>query len=191
MKKILLSLYFFSHLSASQLQIYDEKTRSLLQKSSEPQEIAAHLKAIGVQFEQWETRSFSEAITLEEILKSYQMEMERIQQEHGFQSTDIVSISSNHPQKKLLRQKFLNEHTHDEPEVRFFIEGSGLFFLHIDSLVYSVLCEKGDLIHIPPNYRHWFDMGEEPLFTAIRFFTRPDGWIAYFTGNPIAEFFMD
>jgi 1,2-dihydroxy-3-keto-5-methylthiopentene dioxygenase len=32
-------------------------------------------------------------------------------------------------------------------------------------------------------------MGNEPSFIAIRFFTEPDGWVGYFTGEQIAQKF--
>jgi 1,2-dihydroxy-3-keto-5-methylthiopentene dioxygenase len=32
-------------------------------------------------------------------------------------------------------------------------------------------------------------MGAEPHFTAIRFFDNPQGWVAQFTGDPIAQSF--
>jgi 1,2-dihydroxy-3-keto-5-methylthiopentene dioxygenase len=50
-----------------------------------------------------------------------------------------------------------------------------------------VLCEAGDLISVPAGIRHWFDMGPSPRFTAIRLFTSPEGWVARYTGDPIAE----
>jgi 1,2-dihydroxy-3-keto-5-methylthiopentene dioxygenase len=55
--------------------------------------------------------------------------------------------------------------------------------------VHLVLCETGDLISVPAGIRHWFDMGPTPHFTAIRLFTNPEGWIARFTGDPIADAF--
>jgi len=75
--------------------------------------------------------------------------------------------------------------------VRFFVEGSGLFYLHAGDKVYTVLCGKGDLISIPANTTHWFDMGTNPYFKAIRFFTTPDGWVGNFTGSEIAKKFPD
>ncbi len=50
-----------------------------------------------------------------------------------------------------------------------------------------VLCEKNDLISVPAHTPHWFDMGSEPNFTAIRIFDNPEGWIAQFTGDDIAS----
>ena len=192
MKEFLLVLSVASLASASQLGIYEDQTAALLQQTADQKEIAAHLRAIGVRFEQWEAlQPLTSSSSSEEIQEAYRTDIDRLKEENGFQSVDVLRMSPDHPKKGELRQKFLNEHTHDEPEVRFFVEGSGLFFLHVEGRVYSVLCEKGDLISIPQNDRHWFDMGIDPLFTAIRFFTRTEGWIAHFTGDPISQKFID
>ena len=76
-----------------------------------------------------------------------------------------------------------------EDEVRFFVAGSGLFTLHVGGKVYEVECVQDDLIAVPDSTLHWFDMGEEPSFIAIRFFTEPDGWVGHFTGEEIAKKF--
>ena len=55
--------------------------------------------------------------------------------------------------------------------------------------MHEVLCEKDDLISVPAGTRHWFDMGPEPYFVAIRVFTNPAGWVANFTGSDIAAQF--
>jgi 1,2-dihydroxy-3-keto-5-methylthiopentene dioxygenase len=52
-----------------------------------------------------------------------------------------------------------------------------------------VLCEKNDWIRVPAGTRHWFDMGSKPQFCAMRFFNNSEGWLATFTGDPIAERF--
>ena len=61
--------------------------------------------------------------------------------------------------------------------------------LHIGDQVYGVLCEKGDLLSVPDGTPHWFDMGERPNVKAIRLFTDTSGWVAHYTGNPIAKVF--
>ena len=48
----------------------------------------------------------------------------------GFQSADVASLTPDHPDKKAFREKILNEHTHSDIEVRFFVDGSGLFYIH-------------------------------------------------------------
>ena len=42
---------------------------------------------------------------------------------------------------------------------------------------------------VPDGTRHWFDMGPNPFFVAIRLFTNPAGWVANFTGTDIAARF--
>jgi 1,2-dihydroxy-3-keto-5-methylthiopentene dioxygenase len=83
----------------------------------------------------------------------------------------------------------LSEHIHTEDEVRFFVDGCGLFYLHIGDKVYSVLCEKGDFLSVPANTKHWFDLGGEPNLAAIRFFNNEAGWVAQYTGSEIAKQF--
>jgi 1,2-dihydroxy-3-keto-5-methylthiopentene dioxygenase len=88
-----------------------------------------------------------------------------------------------------LRAKFLAEHSHKDDEVRYFVEGSGAFYLRAKDSVYQAICIKGDLLFVPALARHWFDMGANPEFTAIRWFNNPEGWVGDFTGDPIAERF--
>ena len=62
-----------------------------------------------------------------------------------------------------------------------------MFYLHPDEDVYAVLCEQGDLLSVPANMKHWFDTGAEPHLKAIRLFTTPEGWVAQYTGDDIAD----
>ena len=101
-----------------------------------------------------------------------------------FQSADFKAI-----QTELNKAGVLFEHTHSEDEVRFFVKGQGLFCLHLNERVYQVLCQQGDLISVPANTQHWFDMGSDPEFTAIRFFNNEAGWVAQSTNSDIATQF--
>ncbi|MFZ5532282.1 MAG: 1,2-dihydroxy-3-keto-5-methylthiopentene dioxygenase [Pseudomonadota bacterium] len=152
--------------------------------------ICRTLADAGVLFRRWAaTAPLEERAEEAAILAAYRPEIDRLVAEAGYQSMDVVNMYPDHPDRVALRQKFLSEHTHGEDEVRFFVEGAGLFCLHLDERVYAVLCTKGDLISVPAGTRHWFDMGDRPRFTAIRLFNNPDGWIARFTGDTIAERF--
>ncbi|MBJ6138225.1 1,2-dihydroxy-3-keto-5-methylthiopentene dioxygenase [Marinobacter litoralis] len=154
--------------------------------TSDPQVIREKLNEKGVRFERWPTRDLPAGASQEQILTVYADDVNRLKQECGFQTADVVSLTPEHPQKAEFRQKFLDEHTHSEDEVRFFVQGQGLFYLHFDDQVYAVMCQKNDLISVPNGTRHWFDMGSEPEFTCIRLFTNPEGWVASFTGEDIA-----
>lgn len=152
--------------------------------------IVDQLNAIGVQFERWQAEcEFAAGAEAQDVLNAYQSSVDRLKQQYGFQSADVISLKADHPNKDQLRQKFLSEHTHSDFEVRFFVEGRGLFYLHVQDKVYAMLCEQGDLISVPANTAHWFDMGENPNFKCIRLFTTEEGWIADYTGSPIAASF--
>lgn len=152
--------------------------------------IARELAAIGVTFERWQANQpIAAGASQEQVIAAYRDDIERITAERGFTTIDVISIAPDNPKREELRAKFLDEHFHKEDEVRFFVAGSGLFTLHVGDKVYEIECVKGDLIAVPDGTTHWFDMGPEPDFVAIRFFQQPDGWVGHFTGTDIARKF--
>jgi len=153
-------------------------------------EIAAALAKHGIRFERWRAHAALPAdADQDSILAAYNPEISRLRAEGGYKTADVIRLKPDHPDKVALRQKFLDEHTHAEDEVRFFVEGSGAFYLHLDGEVHQLVCEKDDLLSVPAGTRHWFDMGPEPHLTCIRIFTNPEGWVAEFTGDKIASQF--
>jgi 1,2-dihydroxy-3-keto-5-methylthiopentene dioxygenase len=150
--------------------------------------IERRLEAIGVRYERWAAPAvFADTASDADVLNGYSREVGRLKTEGGYQEADIVRLRRGAENAPELRAKFLDEHVHDEDEVRFFVEGRGAFYLRADSGVYRVICERGDLLGVPAGTRHWFDMGADPAFTAIRLFTNPSGWVARFTGDPVAR----
>ena len=172
----------------SRLRIFKENDGgSALFDSTEHAAISRELGTVGVRFEQWQaSQPIQPGDAPETVIAAYRNDIDRLMTDHGYQAVDVISLNADHPDKAALRAKFLNEHTHSEDEVRFFVAGRGLFTLHIGENVYEVLCEQGDLIGVPDGTRHWFDMSEQPSFVAIRLFTNTAGWVANFTGDDIA-----
>ncbi len=157
-------------------------------QSRDGDEIAAELHKIDVRFERWQAdRELGSNPQPEQVIEAYQHEINKLVAEKGYQSWDVISMRPDNEQREVLRAKFLSEHTHGEDEVRFFVEGAGLFCLHLQGKIFQILCEKNDLISVPAHTRHWFDMGGSPSFTAIRLFDNPTGWVAHFTGDAIAD----
>jgi len=172
------------------LTIHEAARPAQFERIDDPAVIAARLGEIDVLFERWKTKLESGAsLTQAEIIEAYRSSVDRLMDRYEFQSVDVVSLTPEHPDRDALRAKFLSEHTHAEFEVRFFIRGQGLFFLHEKDRVFVVLCEQGDLISVPSGMRHWFDMGPHPDFQCIRFFTNPEGWVAQYSGDAIADRF--
>ena len=168
----------------------EDSPEAPLATHTDPDTVAAGLAAIGVRFERWDTRPEVRAGDQpERVLDAYQADIDRIMAAGGYRSADVVSMHPEHPERAAMRRKFLEEHTHAEDEVRFFVDGEGLFTLHARGQVFEVLCQRGDLIGVPAGTAHWFDMGPNPSFCAVRIFTSPDGWAADFTGDDIAARF--
>ncbi|MDR7307421.1 cupin domain-containing protein [Rhodoferax saidenbachensis] len=148
--------------------------------------IAHTLAQAGIQFERWAVRTLPADADSAAVLSAYAPEIERLKASKGYTTVDVARITPEHPDRAAMRQKFIEEHTHADDEVRFFVEGAGAFYLHLGDTVLQVLCEAGDLISVPAGTRHWFDMGPAPRFTAIRLFVSPDGWVGHFTGDPLS-----
>ncbi|MGB5605442.1 MAG: cupin [Gammaproteobacteria bacterium] len=176
----------------SALSIYNEDGTTIGKTLTDGAEITRVLGACGVQFERWQASApLDAAAGQDEVLAAYRADVDALNRHYNFKSVDVVALTPDHPEKEALRGKFLAEHTHDDFEIRFFVDGKGLFYLHVDDRVYLVLCERGDLIAVPAHTTHWFDMGAAPAFKCIRLFTSEDGWIGNFTGSDIAARFPD
>ncbi|VEB06436.1 1,2-dihydroxy-3-keto-5-methylthiopentene dioxygenase [Klebsiella pneumoniae] len=96
--------------------------------STDAKAIQDQLNAKGVRFERWQAdRDLGANPSPETVIAAYQHAIDKLVAEKGYQSWDVISLRADNPQKEALREKFLNEHTHGEDEVRFFVEGAGLF----------------------------------------------------------------
>ena len=177
----------------SDLQVFDatgEAAQLPKLTTNDPTVIAAELAERGIGFERWPARAELPAgAGPDAVLAAYAQEIQAVHARGSYPTVDAIRMTPDHPDREALRQKFLSEHTHAEDEVRFFVEGRGLFCLHLGEEVLQVLCEADDWISVPAGTKHWFDMGAEPSFCAIRFFDNPEGWVAQFSGDPIADRF--
>jgi 1,2-dihydroxy-3-keto-5-methylthiopentene dioxygenase len=179
------------------LALYDHKTHATGEAWDQPlpelvtsdvELIRAELTERGIAFERWPAQAQLAADADQDtILAAYAREITRVQSGGGYATVDAIRLTPDHPERAALRQKFLAEHTHSEDEVRFFVEGRGLFCLHIGDTVLQLVCEQNDWISVPAGTRHWFDMGPAPAFCALRFFNNSEGWVANFTGDTIAS----
>lgn len=175
----------------TRLTVYpDTDPNTVLLETRDGDEIAKELASIGVSFARWDApHALAGDADQEAVLAAYERDVARIMQEGGYQSADVVRVKPDNPNRAELRQKFLAEHTHDDDEVRFFVDGAGAFYLRKNARVFRVVCERNDLISVPAGITHWFDTGPAPDFCAIRIFTTPEGWVGHFTGDDIATRF--
>jgi 1,2-dihydroxy-3-keto-5-methylthiopentene dioxygenase len=86
--------------------------------------------------------------------------------------------------------KFSREHWHDEDEVRFIIQGRGIFHIHPRAgPVAAIEVESGDLIRVPRGTWHWFDLCADRRIRAIRLFQDPAGWTPRYTESGVDRAF--
>jgi len=152
------------------------------------QEIRAYLSQRGVVYQCWQAPApLPKDADPDTILAAFKKDLDPLMAKGGYKTADVISVYPDTEGLATIRQKFLPEHTHSEDEVRFFVEGEGLFWFNLrgDEPVFSVLCQAGDLISVPANTRHWFDLGPKAYVRAIRIFTDPAGWVANYTGSGI------
>ena len=153
------------------------------------QEISEFLKPFGISYENWdvEGRVGPEA-TNEEILEAYAPEIERLKEQGGFVTADVINVTPQTPGLEDMLAKFNKEHTHSEDEVRFTIKGSGLFHIHPDNApVFAIQVESGDLISVPTGTQHWFDLCDDRTIRCIRLFEDTSGWTPHYVDKPVHE----
>jgi len=177
--------------ATSTLRVWNENDPStLVLDTSDGTRIADELAQVGVRFERWAADAeLPKGADQQTVLDAYKSSIDKLVAECGYQTMDVLRLERGAANTEPIRKKFLDEHQHSEDEVRFFVEGRGAFYLHLNGRVYQTVCVKGDLISVPAGTKHWFDMGPDPEFTAIRLFNNQDGWVANFTGDTIASGF--
>lgn len=149
-------------------------------------EIQAFLESKGIWHDRWEAAiPLKKDSTQDEVLAAYSHVLDPFMKKGGYQTADVINVHSETPDLQLVRNKFLAEHTHTEDEIRFFVDGEGLFWFHIGDDVFSLLCQAGDLISVPANVQHWFDLGPNPFVKAIRIFIDKSGWVPHYTDSGI------
>ena len=160
----------------------------------DPKEIRAFFNARGVFFDQWTCDVvFDDKATQEEILAAYSKDLTPFMEQGGYLTADVISINKLTENYDAIRAKFLAEHIHTEDEIRFFVDGQGIFWFNLENEpVFNLLCEKGDLISVPAGTKHWFDAGESnPFVKAIRIFIDMSGWVPHYTASNIETKFAD
>ncbi len=154
---------------------------------TEPEAVRAYLAGIGIDYERWEpSHAVAPSAPAEETLAAYSAEIEKLKERGGYVTADVIDVNPQTPGLEAMLNKFNSEHWHDEDEVRFIIEGSGLFHIHPrQGPVVAIEVEAGDLIRVPRGTWHWFDLCADRRIRAIRLFQNPAGWTPHYTQSGV------
>jgi 1,2-dihydroxy-3-keto-5-methylthiopentene dioxygenase len=146
----------------------------------------AFLADHGIGFEQWPIgRIDRDAMAASEdaqayILRTFAPEVETLKAERGYHTADVIGLSPQTPNLDAILAKFDKEHQHSEDEVRFVVDGRGIFTIHsdVDDSIFDVEVHPGDLLMVPEGAWHWFTLCEDRQITCIRMFCDAAGWVA-------------
>jgi 1,2-dihydroxy-3-keto-5-methylthiopentene dioxygenase len=153
----------------------------------EPEAIASYLSGLGIDYERWEPAHPVEPdAPSEEILSAYSTEIDKLKASGGYVTADVIDVSPQTPGLEEMLARFNREHWHDEDEVRFIIEGRGIFHIRPENgPVTSIEVEPGDLLRVPRNTWHWFNLCADRRIRAIRLFQDTAGWTPRYTESGV------
>jgi 1,2-dihydroxy-3-keto-5-methylthiopentene dioxygenase len=151
------------------------------------EEIKSYLATIPIDYERWEAKQpVAPDAPAEEILAAYSAEIQLLKERGGYVTADVIDVSPQTANLEAMLAKFNREHWHDEDEVRFIVQGRGLFHIHPSKgPLTAIEVEAGDLIRVPRGTRHWFDLCGDRTIRAIRLFQDSSGWTPYYTESGV------
>ncbi|TKB54449.1 MAG: cupin [Nitrospira sp.] len=158
---------------------------------ADEQAIRLFLDQRGIFYQRWATdTALPSDATDTQVLATCNQWLKPFMEKHGYRTSDVVRVTPHTPNLPAIREKFLREHTHSEDEIRYFVEGQGQFWFHkegVEDEVFALFCEQGDLVSVPADTKHWFDLGTHPYVCAIRVFTNQAGWVPQYTESGIEQ----
>jgi 1,2-dihydroxy-3-keto-5-methylthiopentene dioxygenase len=124
----------------------------------------------------------------EAILAAYAPEIEDLKAKGGFVTADVIDVRPETPNLDTMLAKFSKEHTHSEDEVRFILQGRGVFHIHATGpdgtdTVFAIEVGAGDLISVPIDTRHWFDLCDDRRIARLH-----DEWMGDPTPTDVITF---
>ena len=153
--------------------------------------VAEYLEKIDIEYDVWTpSHPLTADASQEEILGAYAAEIDKLKASGGYVTADVINVNPQTPNLDTMLAKFSREHWHEEDEVRFIVQGRGLFHVNPKtSPVVGIEVEPGDLIRVPRGTLHWFDLCSDRQIRCIRLFQDPTGWTPSYTDSGVDEKF--
>ncbi len=154
---------------------------------TDPLEVKQFLNDHGLHYEVWPLEDrVDPGAPAEAILAAYAPEIDELKARGGFVTADVIDVRPDTPNLDTMLHKFNKEHTHSEDEVRFILQGSGVFHINPgDRPVFGIEVHAGDLISVPLGTRHWFDLCGDRRIRAIRLFQDTSGWTPTYVADGV------
>lgn len=114
-------------------------------------------------------------------LQKYKNQIEKLKKKFGYASADCCSLNTSNPNLDKMLEPFKKEHHHTDDEVRFTVEGEGIFGVNpVTDTPFEVYVEPGDLLVVPAMMRHWFELTDKKNICCIRIFKENPKWEAVY-----------
>ena len=115
---------------------------------------------------------------LPEEAAGYQPILDDLAQHRGYGTQDEVKLRPDTPNLDAALAKFDGEHLHEDDEVRFILDGEGVFDIRTNGDAWMrIIVERGDLIVVPAGKWHRFELTAAKTIHAVRLFKDPAGWV--------------
>jgi 1,2-dihydroxy-3-keto-5-methylthiopentene dioxygenase len=115
--------------------------------------------------------------------KAFQPTLDVLKAERGYVEQDIVELKPDTPNLEGICAKFIDEHLHTDDEVRYVLEGEGIFDIRsADDRWMRVTVEQGDLIVVPADRYHRFQLTDKKQIRCVRLFKDASGWVPVYRG---------
>ena len=146
---------------------------------TDKEEAKIFLEKYGLYAEFWEPEIVDKNIT--DPLVRYKNQIEKLKDRFSYKSADVVQLNPNTQNLDKILSAFIKEHHHTDDEVRFTVEGEGIFGVSpITDAPFEIYVQPGDLLVVPANTMHWFDLTEEKTIRCIRVFKDNPKWEAIY-----------
>jgi 1,2-dihydroxy-3-keto-5-methylthiopentene dioxygenase len=164
----------------------------LNQTITDATELQAFLAPRGVEYDRAEPGMPVPAdAPADQLLAAYETQIRELSAKGGYVTADVIDVFPDTPGLDAMLNRFNSEHWHDEDEVRFIIEGRGVFHVHpAGEPVFAIEVGPGDLIRVPAGIHHWFDLCDDRRIRAIRLFRDPAGWAPHYTHTGVDRDFQ-
>ncbi|SKB15497.1 Acireductone dioxygenase [Planktothrix sp. PCC 11201] len=162
--------------------------------------IQRELASLNIQLNHWSVGTEPELIKLlnqpglndnekAEVLQGLDQYFEELKQTAGYQSRDLIVLNPDTPNLETLLAKFEQCHIHTDNEIRYIIDGEGVFgFVRPDGSQVELTVKAEEYVNVPANTEHWFYLTETRRIKAVRYFTTTEGWTPEYTDTEIRIF---
>lgn len=167
-------------------------------KTTDAAAIAAKLKPFGIVFEVWGIERVPAALRgrnlndaeKQQVLGFFKPEIDRMRASGGYVTADVISLYPDTPNLDVISAKFDKKHIHTEDEVRFVVQGRGVFRLFPEGQPkgWDIELHPGEFISVPARYKHLFFLSPDRQITCIRLFVDPAGWVAHYVDEGKEQF---